>query len=108
MEGCNKYYALALDEYFGEGSSLSCYNLSDFMPMKKCFGLISVCNGYVSIDDVGFKDIAELHEMHPDIMLSNEHQFSPPSDNSTGQKGYYVLCIDLEIRGKSWRLQISG
>ena len=93
-----KSYALAMNEYFGEGSSLSCYNTADYAPMAKCLGLISVNNGYVSMDDVGFKDITELRELHPDIILCNEGQFSECPGNSTGTKLFYVLCIDSDER----------
>ena len=87
-----------MDEYFGEGSSLSCYNTTDYAPMAKCLGLISICNGYVSVDDVGFKDIAELHERHSDITLSNDRQFAECPDNSVGTRLFYVLCIDSDER----------
>ena len=98
MEEENRYYALAMDEYSGKTSSLSCYNLSDYMPMKKCFALISVCNGYVGLDDVGFKDIVELQKTYPNFRLSNEQQFLKCSSKASGERLFFVLGFDSNDR----------
>ena len=98
VEDDNKYYALAMDEYNGEASSLRCYNLSDYAPMKKCLGLISVCDGYVSLDDVGFKDITELKEAYPDLTIVNESQFSRQLDKAGGERRFFLLGFDSEDR----------
>ncbi len=98
MDNSNTYYALAMDEYFGEASSLSCYNTRDFAPMANCLGLISIRNGYVSVDDLGFKDIADLQANHPGLTTVNTRQFSKCPEPSKGEKRYYVLCLDSDER----------
>ena len=92
------YYALTMDEYSGEGSSLSCYNTADYAPIAKCLGLISTCGDYVNADDVGFKHLAELKESHPDTVITNERQFSKRPGKSKGEKRFYVLCLDSNDR----------
>lgn len=93
-----KYYALEMDEYSGDDSSLSCFNTTDYTPMPKCLGLISVGNGYVRLNDVGFKDLAELKQVYPDTIISNELQFSNHHGKAKGMKQYYVLSIDSNDR----------
>lgn len=98
MKNENAYYALAMDEYSGEESSLSCYNTTDYLPMEKCFGIISIYHDYVCIYDIGFKDIAEMNGAYPEIMLSNKYQFLKKSIKPRGTKQYYVFCIDSNER----------
>ena len=96
MKEDNKYYPLAMDEYNGDSSSLSCYNLSNYMPLKKCLGLISVCNSFISLDDVGFRNIAELKEAYPDLIIANKRQFLRQPSKATGERQFFVLGFDSE------------
>ncbi|MBR4902030.1 MAG: hypothetical protein IKZ46_13925 [Victivallales bacterium] len=96
MDNNCTFYALTMDEYNGDASSLSCYNTTDYTPMSKCLGLISINNDYVSIDDVGFKTKNELTKAYPDITLSNKNQFSKRLTKSRGIKQFYVLYLDSD------------
>ena len=98
MDKTDTVYAIAMDEYVGDASSLSCYNLSDYMPLRKCLGLISVNNGYVSLDDVGFRDIAELAEAYPDLAIANAKQFSRKPHKAVGERQFWLLGFSSDDR----------